>query len=314
MARGNFDNLVLKVRLDRKQRALQQALLVPWRELAARTDEYVEWHTFVLWIRTIMDAGGNLEDGIRSELRVRCPAFLDSDQSAKHQPIWKLLEEWLAANLFADANAGGWFDAIIYYAYRDVRVEQAWSLWERARAEWRLSRPTQWPTFDQWKVQIAATYTLAQSGTEKARVVAAMANIDRDRLQSAVNEIVERRAVVLWADCVSKLNKPLDPTVFAEIEKRCSAATDVIPAERLWQAPALSHLVRRVESEWREAARREGWYAALRYHVANHARYQRLLHYRQRCHDDWLRVGPISFPTFPAWLASADAYRVARNA
>lgn len=171
MARGNFDNLVLSVRIDRKQRALQHALLVPWCELVARTDEYVEWHTFVLWVRTIVEATGGLPDEIRSELRTRCRGFLDRNHSAKHQPIWRSLEQWLMANRFADANAGGWFDAIMYYAYRDVRVEQAWSLWKRARADWRLSRPTQWPTFDQWKVQIAATYTLARGGTEKARVV-----------------------------------------------------------------------------------------------------------------------------------------------
>jgi hypothetical protein len=52
----------------------------------------------------------------------------------------------------------------------------------------------------------------------------------------------------------------------------------------------------------------------LRYHVSNHLRCQRLLHYRQRCHDEWLRVRPTSLPSFPAWLASADAYCVARNA
>src|SRR5215831_137898 len=125
MARGNFDSLVLNVRLDRKQRALQDALLIPWRELAAGANEYVEWHTFVLWVRTIVEATGDVPDGICSELRARCPGFLDGGQSTQHQPIWKSLEHWVVANRFADASAGGWFDAIMYYAYRDVRVEQA---------------------------------------------------------------------------------------------------------------------------------------------------------------------------------------------
>jgi hypothetical protein len=314
MRRGNFENLVFNVRRDRKQRAVQDALLIPWRYLAASADNYVEWHTFVLWVRTIVEVAGDVPDGICAELRTRCPGFLDGHQSAKRQPIWKALEEWIAAKCFADANAEGWFGAIMYYAYKDLRLEQAWSLWQRAKADWRRTRPTQLPPFDQWKLQIAATYSLAQGGTEKARAVAAMENVERYRLQSAVNEAVEQRAVILWADCVSSPDQPLDPIVYAEIEKRCPIAIPVLPALSLWRAPILSRLIRRVNSEWRATARQEAWYAALRYQVANHPRYQRLLHYRQRCHDEWIRVRPISLPSFSAWLASADAYCVTRNA
>ncbi|MBV8844240.1 MAG: hypothetical protein JO307_15645 [Bryobacterales bacterium] len=141
-----------------------------------------------------------------------------------------------------------------------------------------------------------------------------MKNVERDRLESAVADVVERRAVVLWADCVSKRGQPIDPAVAAEIGKRSPDAIGVIAATSLWSEPTLARLIRRVESNWCETARREGWHVALRYHVLNHPRYQRLLHYRQRYHDEWLRVRPISFPSFPAWLASADAYCVARNA
>lgn len=204
MARGNFDNLLLNVRLDRKQRALQDALLVPWRQLAASADEYVEWHTFVLSVRTIVEATAGVPDGIRSELRTRCPGFLGGDQSTQLQPFWKLLEEWLATKRFAEANAGGWFNAVMYYAYKDVRVEQGWGLWERTKADWLRTPPARWPTFDEWKLQIATTYALAQVGTEKARAVAAMENVHRDKLQSAANDVVERRGVILWADCVTK--------------------------------------------------------------------------------------------------------------
>jgi hypothetical protein len=219
----------------------------------------------------------------------------------------------IVAERFADARAGGWFDAMMYYAYKDVRIEQAWSLWERSKADWSRTQPGTWPTFDQWKLQVSATHTLSQGLTEQARVVAAMENVDRDRLGSAVADVVERRAVILWADCVSKPDQPLDPAVAAEIENRCPGAITVIPAECPWSARTLARLIRRAESHWRKTARREGWHTALRYYVANHPRYQRLLHYRQRCHDEWLRIRPISFPSFSAWLGSADAYCVART-
>jgi len=313
MARGNFDSLVLGVRLDRKDRALQNALLVPWRELAASADEYVQWHAFVLWVRTIIEAAGHPPDSVRSELGTRCPGFFYGSDSAKHQPIWKLLEEWIASEHFARAQAGGWFDAMMYYAYKDVRIEQAWSLWERSKADWIRTQPAQWPTFDQWKLQILGTYTLAHGIAEKARVAAAMENVDRERLESAVTDVVERRAVILWAECVSKTDQMLDPAVVAEIENRCPRANTAVPVGSPWRAATLARLIRQVDSEWREVARQERWYPALRYHVVNHPRYQRLLHYRQRCHDEWLRVRPISFPAFHAWLASADAYCVART-
>src|SRR5579884_171015 len=196
MARGNFDSLVLNVRLDSKQRALQNALLVPWRELQKSVDAYVGWHGLVLWVRSIVEATGDVPDGVRSELRSRCPGFLDESDSGQHLPTWKHLEEWIATKHFADAQAGGWFDAMMYYVYQDIRIEQAWSLWERSKADWTRTQPAQWPTFDQWKLQILRTYTLAQGITEKARVVAAMENVEHDRLQSAAADVVQRRAVV----------------------------------------------------------------------------------------------------------------------
>jgi hypothetical protein len=202
----------------------------------------------------------------------------------------------------------------MYYAYKDLRIEQAWALWERSKADWSRSMRAHWPTFNQWKREVLVTYILAQGITEKTPVVAVMKNVERDRLESAVADVVERRAVVLWADCVSKPDQPIDPEVAAEIGKRSPDAIGVTAAMSFWSAPTLARLIRSVETDWRQTARREGWHAALRYHVLNHPRYQRPLHYRQRCHDEWLRVRPISLPLFPAWLASADAYCVARNA
>ena len=86
MARGNFDSLVLNVRLDSKQRALQNALLVPWRELQKSADAYVEWHGLVLWVRSIVEATGDVPDGVRSELRSRCPVFLTETTLASASP------------------------------------------------------------------------------------------------------------------------------------------------------------------------------------------------------------------------------------
>jgi hypothetical protein len=220
------------------------------------------------------------------------------------------MEEWITEQYFGKAKAEGWFDALMYYAYQDLRVEQGWTLWQRTKTAWRQRTPARWPTFEEWKAETIGTHALAQEGTEKARAVAAMANVNREKLQTAVSVVLERRALVFWIDCVSRPQQALDRTLTTEVEKRCSTLLAVLSGERAWTSSLFWRLIRQGESEWRKTARAEGWYSALHYHVAHHPRYQRLKHYRQRCHDEWLTVRLSSLPPLPAWLSAADAYCV----
>ena len=151
---------------------------------------------------------------------------------------------------------------------------------------------------------------LLQQGTDKAGAVEAMARVDVHRLHKAVWDLLERRAFALWVDCVSKRKQALDEAVLTELRKCYPNILDTSSGSPLWLRSLFSRMVRTGESEWCTAARTEGWYAALRYHVVHHPRYQRLLHYQQRCHDEWLGA----CPSFADWLAAADAYCVDRIA
>ena len=312
MPRENVHSLVLNLQQVRKQDALQQALLVPWRQLDATVGEYVQWHSFVLWVRTISESAGELPRVLRSELHERSPGFLEGSGADQQRPLWKSLEDWIATQRFGNVRAAGWFGAVMYYAYKDLRIEQGWSLWERMKVAWRQKPPSSWPTFEEWNAQVASTHALSREGTEKARAVAATANVGQERLRTATADVLDRRALALWVDCVSKPQQPLDAAVWTELEDRCPSLKAILPPESPWRAPLLLRLIRAGESDWRSASRREGWYSALHYSVAHHPRYQRFVHYRQRCHDEWLTVRPISLPSFPAWVAAADAYCVER--
>jgi hypothetical protein len=136
-------------------------------------------------------------------------------------PIWKSLEEWVTARCFARARAEGWFDALMYYGYEDLRTEQAWTTWERTKADWRHTAPVGWPTLEQWTSEVLATRSLAHSGTAKARAVHALGTVEAPRLRKAVTELLETRALVLWVDSVSKPGEPLDEAVTTELRKRC---------------------------------------------------------------------------------------------
>jgi hypothetical protein len=307
MARGNFESRVAAVRLDLKQKALGDALLVPWSELETAAEEYIDWHSFALWVRALSDAAGEVPDGVHAELRNRCPGFFEASVT-RPGPIWKLLDQWIGENRFATAKRAGWFDALMHCAYADLRVEQAWTHWHRTKIAWDKRRPAQWPTLEQWRAGIGAVTSLENENSEKARAVAAAANVDALKLKAAVSRVIENRAFAFWVGCVAQPDQRLDPAVFNEVRNRCPTLED--PGELQWGPVLFLRLIRNGESECRKKARAENWSAALRYHVAHHLRYQRLLHYRQRCHDEWLRVRPISLPPFRAWLAAADAYTV----
>jgi len=119
MTKRDTANLVLNVRRDRKQEALQGALLVPWRQLAEGAAAFAEWHMIILWVRVITETADQLPEIVQSAFQSRCPGFLErqSREQEDKLPIWKSLEECVTAHCFARARAEGWFDALIYYAY-----------------------------------------------------------------------------------------------------------------------------------------------------------------------------------------------------
>jgi len=314
MARTDFQKLLVHLKLDTKQKALQQALLVPWRRLEEAASAYVESHIFILWVRAIAEVTEELPEVVASALESRYPGFLDEHlRERKQRPqeqffLWHSLEEWIAVRKFADAKTQGWFEAVMYYAYKDLRTEKAWALWEHTKGASSRRPPSIWPTLEEWTSNVMATASLTQPGTETARAVEALQKVEAARLSRAVAELVEWRAFALWIDSISQPNRPLEDRILSELRTRCPrflADFDCVP---LWRESMFFRLIRLGDAAWSSAARAEKWYSALHYHVTHHPRYHRLIHYNQRCHDDRGRVQPIYYPHFPEWLRAADEY------
>jgi len=316
MANSDLEKLVFQIRLGSQQKALQQALLIPWRRLLEAASAYAEWHIFVLWVRTIAEFEEQLPEIVRAALGARCPGFLEDEvprrQGHLHDQsfLWHSLAEWIAEHHFAEAKRQGWFDAVMFYAYKDPRTEQAWSLWERTREAWHSHRPTRWPSFEEWGTQVIATYSLTQTGTEKALAVEQLANVDPVRLRSAASELIELRAFALWMACISDPEQPLGELALKELHRRFPDFPTASYPQTIWDRSLFFRLVRFGGARWGATARAERWNAALRYHVVYHPRYHRLVHYLHRCQDEWLRVSPRSYPSFADWLRAADEYFV----
>jgi hypothetical protein len=153
-----------------------------------------------------------------------------------------------------------------------------------------------------------ATASLTQPGTETARAVEALQRVEAARLRRAVAELVEWRAFALWIDSISQPNRPLEDRILSELRTRCPSFLAAFDCVLLWRVSMFYRLIRLGDAACSSAARAEKWYSALHYHVIHHPRYHRLIHYNQRCHDDWSRVQPICYPSFPAWLRAADEY------
>jgi hypothetical protein len=309
MARRNLDGLVAQFRGDAGQEALREALLVPWSRLRQATEAYVEWHAFVLWVRAITETAGDVPESVRSALDHRCSGFLEADSPNRRRSDWRALEEWIEVHKFAEAKAGGWFTALTYYAYKDLRTEQVWTLWERSTAAWRCRQPARWPTFDEWAAAVVGPHTLSQAGAEQARAEA-MAHVEPGRFCGAVSDLLESRACAIWVDCVSRPEYLLSESVMSELHRRLPGLLSASHPAPKWGLAFFFRLVRLGDADWRRIAREQGWISALRYQVRNHPRYHRLIHYGERCRDVWSQSRPISYPQFAEWLAAADAYYV----
>lgn len=313
MAKEDFDTVVSQVRLDRKHKALQQALLVPWHRLEKTASTYVEWHMFVLWVRAIAEREADLPEILRVALGARCPGFLESQvgrQSRSHdqRSLWQSLENWIAVHNFAEAKEQGWFDAVMFYAYKDLRTEQAWSLWERTKEAWNNARPPRWPSFEEWTAKVIATHSLSETKSEKACAVEQLAHVDPARLRNAVSELLQSRAFVLWLACISEPKHVLGELALEELRHRCPDFLPLLLPEPFWDRSLFFRLVRFGEGECRATARAEQWHAALRYQFGHHPRHHRLVHYLHRCQEEWFRVPPRLYPSFADWLSAADEY------
>jgi hypothetical protein len=193
-----------------------------------------------------------------------------------------------------------------------LNVVRDGELTERTKSDWSCSRPSKWPAFEEWTADVQATQSLSNSGTEKARAVQALGNVDPQVLDDAVTSLLESRALAFWVDSLSTKDKPIERIVQKELSARYP---ELLPStfETRWGQSLFCRLIRISESGLRRQAISEEWYPVLRYKVLNHPLYHRIIDYNQRCHDNRSLIFPNPYPSFANWLAAADECFVGRK-
>jgi len=109
------------------------------------------------------------------------------------------LEDWIEDEIFGPIKKEGWFNAVAYYAIRDLRYQKAEGCWSECVKKWKRVKPICYPSFDEWR-SIAAkcdgTVHLS-AGARKSR--ASSPRVDHDRLADAVSRFIDWEAFAYWA-------------------------------------------------------------------------------------------------------------------
>jgi hypothetical protein len=121
-----------------RERADDQARRIPWQRLYDARNQYIDWHEFYLWVRSILEVEGRIPGWLVEILNARCPGFIETERAltpkaAKSRPLHFRLEDWIEDHVFGFAKQEGWFNAITFYAARDPRYQRAEVCWSDAR-------------------------------------------------------------------------------------------------------------------------------------------------------------------------------------
>jgi hypothetical protein len=282
----------------------EQALKVPWQDIAAAVGRLIEHECFALWVRAIANTEYAIPEWLLTSIEHRYPGFGSSHRDpAGHESVWQDLIAWLDDHVFVAARDGGWIEALHYYSGLDPKSEQAWTFWTRSEAEWRDQKPSKYPNFEEWVQEVRREALLEETDTP-------------DKIAALVPQYIEGEAFAYWVRAVVESAHRIPSDVAKSIEQRCpgflgdQAAHGPSPASTEYASWIWRELLAWIEShtfpETSPSSRLEELRAAAR----SHLRAERVAAYWAACDSAWVRRPPQSYPGFEEWLSTADSFVV----
>ena len=284
------------------RRMREQALKVPWRDIAAAVDRMIEHQCFALWVRAIVDIERAIPDWLLASIEHRYPGFGSSRRTPRsHESIWQDLIAWIDDHVFVSARDAGWVEALHFYSGLDPKSEDAWRLWTRSEAEWQSKMPSKYPSFEEWLQEVSK-----QASREESRA--------RDAIAALVPRYIEAEAFAYWVRAVVESARRIPSGVAKSIEQRCPGFL----GDRAVHAPAPG-TTEYASWLWRELL---GWMEfrtssaggpssrieELRSAARRHLRAERVTAYWAECDAAWSKQAPRSYPGFEDWLRAADSF------
>ncbi len=141
--------------VPRERKAQASAKLVEPSKSDEAIAHYIDWEAFAYWVRPALEHGASLPDTVREELERRCPGFLshsiEAARSGTASLSWQTLMTWIADHFFSQAQAEGWFEAILISARRHPRAIRTMEYADHCDALRGSGLPMPYPRFEDWR-------------------------------------------------------------------------------------------------------------------------------------------------------------------
>lgn len=115
----------------------------------------IDWEALAYWARPALEASDSLPSEVAHEIDSRCPNFLEFN--AKERVVdgrlphgWRRLMLWIGEHFFRDANAEGWYDAILMSAHSHPRAIRTMEYSDHCDEIW-TELPVPYPSFEAWR-------------------------------------------------------------------------------------------------------------------------------------------------------------------
>ena len=203
-----------------------------------------------------------------------------------------------------------------YYAVRDLAALRDEAYWYYCASEWKRSKPTVYPTFQEWRKASENCSDEALDTFETTEELRELLKLSRrvspGRLSRWVERYVEWQVFAYWMSPALGMPGPLPNKVSRELGRRCPGflAHNIVLRRHARGAHGrhFNALLRWIKEREFSRPHNEGWLPVVLYQACLHPRYQRVVDYWS--HSQRLRSKhPRSpYPTFPQWNAAADGY------
>ena len=312
------DNSVYKIERTARDRADDQARRVPWELLLETRNQYVEMQELYFWARSVIETEDGIPEWLANMLDRRCPGFIEEQKRCKrnrpntYSARSVRLLFWIQDHMFGRAKNEGWFDAIQFYAIRDLRSKRAEVYWSECVKKWRKEKPTNYPSLKQWLSDAAVCdpYPHLTPGTRKAR--ASYSLIEPKRLSKAVARYIDLEAFASWARLALEAAPPLPHKVPSELARRCPGFLEfnakARKADRVDFPQDWHRLMLWITDHFFQDAKTEGWVDAILLSAGSHPRAIRTMEYWDHCDETWASKLPDPYPSFRSWRKQADSY------
>ncbi len=299
------------------ERADNEARRVPWQRLLDVRNHYIDWQEFYLWVRSILEVEHRLPAWLRDVLDDRCPGFLEkegrgAERPASKRPLHLCLEDWIEDEVFGSTKKEGWFNAVAYYAIRDLRYQKAEGCWSECVKKWKRVKPIRYPSFDKWKRIAAQGDSTAHlsAGARKSR--ASSPRVDPGRLADAVSRYIDWEAFAYWTRPALESPRQLPGEVAAELRCRCPGFVEAFAHEKKLSFRSRAHswdrLMTWIAGHFFRDAQNEGWFDVILTQARNHPRAIRTMEYADDCDEAGRLHAPKPYPSFQEWRKQADSY------